>query len=182
MGNTVFHVGQSDGGRTGGVSTRVHEDDFRRDVPLFPLGDDCMLVKANSLPQEAPDPIPADGPTHGSCDPESNRNTPSGLPLRDDETANRPAGKNLPVCKDSGKRPVTMKGLPGRSVGRQWTLIGSAPRLVLAADGELVSSLGTTAIDDLTAVLGRHARAESVRVASLSLVRLECSLHCAFGP
>ncbi len=77
---------------------------------------------------------------------------------------------------------MTMKGLPGRSVGRQWTLIGSAPLLSLATDGELMSSLRTTAIDDLSAVLGRHARAEPVRIASLSLMRLVCSLHCVFGP
>jgi len=44
-----------------------------------------------------------------------------------------------------------------------------------------VAAFRPTAVENLAAVFGSHACAESVRVFSLAAMRLVCSLHCAFS-
>ena len=95
-----------------------------------------------------------------------------------DETAYGPARKRPSLCENARKRPITSKGLPDRSVVRQRIVIASAPLLALTAHGELLPAFCPPAVDDLAAVLRRHAGSESVCIASLALVRLKSAFHC----
>jgi hypothetical protein len=82
------------------------------------------------------------------------------------------------MCQNAGKRPVSTEGLPDRAIVRQWILIVSGPLLTLVADRQLLPSLCAPTVDDLAAVLRRHTSTESVCIAALAFVRLECSFHC----
>ena len=50
----------------------------------------------------------------------------------------------------------------------------------LVRDGELVATLGAAAGQDLAAVGGLHALAETVNRLAAALMRLECTFHDAF--
>ena len=50
-------------------------------------------------------------------------------------------------------------------------------RLCIPSGGELLSALVATSLDDVSAALGLHPLSETVDLAALTLLGLECSFH-----
>lgn len=135
-------------------------------------------MKANGFFKQTPNSVPLDGAPHGARHAEPNHNPVVARFRWPDKTPNRPAGKSLSLCQNTGKRPVSTEGLPDRAVARQWIVIVSGPLLTLVADSQLLASLCPPTVDDLAAVLRRHTSTEPVCIAAFAFVRLECSFHC----
>ena len=139
------------------------------------------MVIPNALSHEPPDSIANHGRADGSCNTKPDCEIAAGLRQHIHEAANWSARKHDSVCENSGKRPVSTKGLPGRLAGRQGRESASAARLSFVAHAELLPPFGSSTADNLPSILRRHPGTKPMRVASLALVRLKCSFHFLFG-
>ena len=128
-------------------------------------GPQGLALQSKGLTHQPPEPVAADGmePFVG------NRIT---------STKNRllRSLQKVDALEESSARPET----PGEHTVE--TLMAAESPFAfhlppLVADRELLASACATTRKNLTAVLSRHTLPKSVRVATLSLVRLKCALH-----
>lgn len=135
----------------------------------------------NTFSHQPPDSIANHSRADGSRDPKTDREAATGLGQPCHKAANWSTRKHRPLCENSGKRPVSTKGLPDRLAGRQGREVASTARLAFVAHAQLPTAFGSSTADDFPSVLCCHPGTKAVRVASLAFVRLKCSFHFLLG-
>lgn len=131
----------------------------------------------DALSHEPPYPVSDNRGTDRSRDSKPDHEAAACFRTQSHKAANRSTRKHHPLCENSGKRPVSTKGLPSWLTRWQWREVGPAARLAFVAHGQLPPALAPPTVDNFPSVFCCHPGTESVCVASLALMRLKCSFH-----